>query len=392
VWDAIVVGARCAGAATATLLARKGYRVLLVDRDSFPSDIPHGHFIHRHGPRRLHAWGLLDRIIASGCPAVTSTTTDYGDFALEGDDLVVDGVPLGCGPRRSVLDRILVEAAVGSGAELRQDYLVEGISNDGDRVTGVHGRGRTGNPSTTERARITIGADGRRSRIARAVQAPERYAAPTVTCWYFSYWSDVPDRGIEIYVRGDRAIFVFPTNDNLLAIMIAWPIAMIHVVRSDVEGHFNAALGLIPGLAERVLSGRREEPFRGAADLPNFLRRPYGPGWALVGDAGCHKDPFMALGICDALRDAELLVEALDNGLSGRCTIDAALAEFESRRDAATMRDYQLNLSLACFEPPPAEMLYARASVRGDQLASNRLIMAIEGMIPQAGGSDTRNN
>ena len=103
--DVIVVGARCAGASTAMLLARKGYRVLVVDRAQFPSDIPRGHFIHRHGPQRLNAWGLLDRVVATGCPAVTSMTADFGDFPLTGKDLVVDGVAFGYAPRRDKLDQ-----------------------------------------------------------------------------------------------------------------------------------------------------------------------------------------------------------------------------------------------------------------------------------------------
>src|SRR5262245_31177553 len=114
-YDAIVVGARCAGASTAMLLARRGHKVLLVDRATFPSEIPHGHFIHRHGPARLQRWGLLDRIVASGCPAVRTMTTDFGDFPLTGEDLEIDGVALGYGPRRVVLDQILVEAAVKAG-------------------------------------------------------------------------------------------------------------------------------------------------------------------------------------------------------------------------------------------------------------------------------------
>src|SRR5690348_12866752 len=125
-YDAIVVGARCAGAPTAMLLARKGYKVLLVDRATFPSEIPHGHFIHRQGPRCLSRWGLLDRIVASNCPAVTVLTHDFGDFPLVGRGLVADGVALGYGPRRAVLDKVLVDAAVEAGAEVREGFVVEG--------------------------------------------------------------------------------------------------------------------------------------------------------------------------------------------------------------------------------------------------------------------------
>src|SRR5262249_15088907 len=164
--DVIVIGARCAGAPTAMLLARKGYKVLLVDRGTFPSDIPHGHFIHRHGPQRLRRWGLLDRITATHCPAVSSTIMDLGDFPLAATGLIADGVALGYGPRRSVLDQVLVTAAVESGAELRTGFTVEDFTLDGERITGIRGRVVGGRP-ITESAAVVVGADGRRSRLAR---------------------------------------------------------------------------------------------------------------------------------------------------------------------------------------------------------------------------------
>src|SRR6185295_196326 len=172
-YDAIVIGARCGGAATAMLLARKGHRVLLVDRAVFPSDIPHGHLIHRGGPKRLASWGVLDRILATGCPAITSMAMDLGDFPLSASDLSVDGVPVAIGPRRTALDHALAEAAVEAGAELRAGFSVEALTKEGDRVTGIRGGDRRAGTSVTEHARITIGADGRNSHVARAVGAAE---------------------------------------------------------------------------------------------------------------------------------------------------------------------------------------------------------------------------
>jgi flavin-dependent dehydrogenase len=381
--DVIVIGARCAGAPTAMLLARKGYRVLLVDRATFPSDIPHGHFIHRHGPRRLHRWGLLDRIVATNCPAVTSLTMDLGDFPLTGRDLIVDGVASGYGPRRSVLDKILVDAAVEAGAALREGFAVQDFATHDGRVTGIRGQDRWGASPVTEYASIVIGADGRNSRLARFVQAPAYEAAPTVACWYFSYWSGVPHDRLGIYLRRNKVVFAFPTNDGLFAIFIGWPIAQLPTVKADIEGQFMAVLDEVPELAERVRSGRREERFAGATDVPNFLRKPYGPGWALVGDAGCHKDPYLALGVCDAFRDAELLADAVDAGLSGRCALDVALAEYERRRNEATMRDYRENLQLAQFTPMPEEVYRLRAALRGNQEDTNQFFMARQGMIPR---------
>jgi flavin-dependent dehydrogenase len=381
-YDAIVIGARCAGAATAMLLARTGYKVLLVDRATFPSDIPHGHFIHRHGPRRLARWGLLDRVVATGCPPVTSWTLDQGDFPLTGTNLTVDGIALGYGPRRSALDTVLVKAAVEAGVEFRDGFTVEDVVTADGVVRGVRGRTRGSAATVTELARITIGADGRNSRLAKTVRAPVSEFVPALTCWYFSYWSDVASQGLEVYVRQNRVIFAFPTNDDLFAIFVAWPSAEFLRVRADIEGRFMEVIDQMPALAERVRGGRRVERFRGAGDVPNFLRQPHGPGWALVGDAGCHKDPYLALGVCDAFRDAELLADALDDGFSGRAPIDTALAGYERRRNEATLPDYRQNLQAARFAPLPADLAKLRAAVRGNQAATNRFFMTIEGMLP----------
>jgi flavin-dependent dehydrogenase len=380
--DVIVVGARCAGASTAMLLARRGYKVLLVDRATFPSDLPHGHFIHRHGPRRLARWGLLDRIVATNCPAATTSIFDLGDFPLIGTELSIDGVALGYGPRRSVFDKVLVDAAVEAGVELRTAFTVDGFTTDGNRITGVRGRPQGGGAPVAEAASIVIGADGRHSRLARFVGASEYNTFPTVTCWYFSYWSGVPQRGIEIYVRPDTAIVVFPTNDSLVGVFVAWPIQRLGAVRANIEGHFMAAVDKIPELSARVRAGKREEPFRGATDLPNFYRKPFGPGWALVGDAGCHKDPILALGMCDALRDAELLAEALDEGLSGRGRLEETLQEYERLRNDTSAEDFRENLHMARFQPLPEETYQLRAALRGNPVATNQFLLARHGMIP----------
>jgi flavin-dependent dehydrogenase len=382
-YDAIVIGARAAGAPTAMLLARLGWKVLLADRARFPSDIPHGHFIHRYGPGLLQQWGLLDQVVASGCPPVTAMTSDFGDFPLTGRDLVVGGVALGYAPRRLVLDQLLVEAARAAGADVREGFAVTDFLTDGNRLAGIRGRDTRTGAAASETARIVIGADGRNSRLAQAVQAPTYNTAPALTFWYWSYWSGLPDRGLELYVRSRRAIFTFATHGGLQGIFVGWPAAELDSVRGDVERQFLAVLALVPDLAERVSAGRREERFAGATNLPNFYRKPYGPGWALVGDAGFHKDPFLALGICDAFRDAQALVTALDHGLAGRQPLEAALADYEQRRNTESARDYQLGLAVAQLLPPPPETLALRAALRGNQPATNHFFLASQGMVPR---------
>jgi len=381
-YDAIVIGARCAGAVTAMLLARRGHRVLLLERGLLPSERHQGHFIHKHGPKRLAEWGLLEKVVATNCPPIVTHLTDFGDFSLIARDVQIGNVAWGYGPRRRHLDQVLLEAAIEAGADFRQNFLVESLLWDDHKVMGIRGRDRCQVTSGAERAHITIGADGKNSTLARAVGTPSYQEVPTLTCWYFSYWSGVPTEGFELYIRDKRAIFSFSTNDNLFAIFIAWPIDEFRSVKANVETEFMKAVDLVPEFSERVRCGRREERFYGTANLPNFFRRPFGPGWGLVGDAGCHKDPFMALGICDALRDADFLAAAVHEGLAGQSPMDEALMTYERRRNEATMADYRENMAAAKFAGMPPELLRLRAALRGNAEDTRRFIMAREGMIP----------
>jgi flavin-dependent dehydrogenase len=377
-YDVIVVGARAAGASTALLLGRRGHRVLMVDRARFPSDIPHGHFIHRHGPPRLARWGLLDRIVASGCPPVSTVLTYFGDFRLAAHQVELDGVAWGYGPRRAVLDKLLIDAALEAGAELLEGVAVDGLLREGDRVCGIRG-----SDGTAITARLTIGADGRHSRVARLVEAPAYEMTPALMCWYFTYVSDATEVGFQMHVLPERrVIFTHPTNDKLLAIFVGWPVDEFHAVRADVEGSFFGALDLAPGLSQPLRSGRRVERFFGTADLPNFLKTPHGPGWALVGDAGSHKDPMQARGIHDALLDAELLADAVHSGLSAERSLEEALVEYGRRRDEALLPGYQENLRAAQLQPIPADVLRLRNALRDRPDDVTRYFLAVYGRIP----------
>jgi flavin-dependent dehydrogenase len=354
-YDAIVIGARCAGSPTAMLLARKGYKVLLLERAIFPGDVPRGHVIQPHGTALLKRWGLLDRVIASNCPPIHLVTLDVGPFALTSAPPLADGETPIYGPRHGILDQILAEAAVEAGAELREGFGVQDLLREGDRVIGIRGQGKDGQ-QVTEMANMVIGADGVHSLVARGVQAPQYHDKPNLTCSYFTYYSGLPVEGVTIYVREHRFIGVFPTNDDLACVGIQVPIAELETFRSSIEEHFLQVLELAPDLAARVRVARREERFLGAADIPNFFRKPYGPGWALVGDAGYHKDPYTGQGISDAFLGAELLSEALDAGWSGRRNLEDALFDYEQRRNEDALPKYELNFQLATLEPPPPEM------------------------------------
>ena len=383
-YDAIVVGARCAGSPTAMLLARKGYRVLLVDRATFPSDTMSSHFIHPPGVLRLERWGLLEQVRASNCPPIRELRFDVGPFAVTGSPPPLDGVAEFYAPRRIVLDKILVDAAIAAGAELREGFRVQEILMDGDCVTGIRGRTACGSTSTEE-ARIVVGADGMRSMVAQAVRAPRYNTRPALTCAYYTYWSGVPIGDIvELYPREGRFIIAFPTNDGLVGTFFEWPNEKFHEFRADIEGNFLKTLELAPGLAERIRQGNREAQFAGTAVLPNFFRKPYGPGWALVGDAGYHKDPLTAQGISDAFRDAELVAEAIDAGLSERRPLEEALADYERRRNEAAVPAYEHTLQFASLEPPPPPMQQLLVALRDNQPEANRFFGAMVGTVPMS--------
>ncbi len=186
-YDAIIVGARCAGSPTAMLLARKGYRVLLVDRDTFPSDIMSTHYIWQSGMSKLKGWALMDKVLDSESPPISEITFDIGPLALKGNAPPAEGVTEMCAPRRIPLDKILVDAAVESGAELREGFSVQDLVVDGGRVTGIRGRS-PGGSTVTEEARIVIGADGPHSIVARNVDAPSYDERPALSCCYYSYF------------------------------------------------------------------------------------------------------------------------------------------------------------------------------------------------------------
>lgn len=379
-YDAIIIGARCAGSPTAMLLAEKGYRVLLLDRALFPSDTISTHLIWQPGIARLKRWGLLDSVIESNCPPQPKFAFDFGDFSLVGHPPPIDGAAECFMPRRKYLDKILVDAAVNAGAELRDSFTVQELLMDGDRITGIRGHAKGGSP-VNEEARIVIGADGMRSLVARTVKAPEYNARPPLTCWYYSYWSGTAVEIPTFYPRDYRSFGGIPTNDGLACIVVGWTNGEFHQFRSDIEGNFMRTLELCPDFAERVKQGKREEQFIGTADIPNFFRQPYGPGWALVGDAGYHKDPITAQGITDAFRSAELLAEAVDAGLSGRQTLADALAGYEIRRNEELLPMYEYTCQFAALEPPQPQMRQLFVAIHGNQAQTDRFLGTFAGTV-----------
>jgi len=381
-YDVIVVGGRCAGSPAAMLLARQGHRVLMVDRGAFPSDTISTHLVHPPGVAALARWGLLDRVTATGCPPIHTYAFDMGPFTITGTP-GPEGQAIAYAPRRTVLDKLLVDAAVEAGAELREEFAVEDLVFEDGRVVGIRGHGRGGAP-VVERARLVVGADGLHSLVARAAGAEQYNEKPVLEAGYYSYWSGVPMHGrFEGYDRHRRAFAAWPTNDDLTLIVLSWPMEEFETNKRDVEGNFLKSIDLAPSLAERVRAGRREDRFLGAA-VPNFFRKPYGPGWALVGDAGYNKDFITAQGITDAFVDAELCAGALHAWLSGAAAFDAVMAAYQAARDTRAVPMYEFTAQFASLTPPPPEMQQLFAAVHGNQEAMNGFVRIFSGLVSPA--------
>ena len=381
-YDAVIVGARCAGSPTAMLLARRGYRVLLVDKATFPSDTISTHVVWPHGAAILKRWGLLDALAATNCPPIAlKMIFDVGPFALKGGVTDANEGRGGFCPRRTVLDKLLVDAAVAAGAELREGFVVEDLVWSGDRVAGIRGRSRTGE-RIEERASIVIGADGAHSVVAKSTAAPAYDEIPPLGTFYYSYFSGFDAEDVEQYVRDHQAAACFPTNDGLTLIVVVWPSSRFNEVRADIEGSVRKVHESTPTVADRMRRATREEKWYGTAGVANYFRRPYGPGWALVGDAGYEKDPITAQGISDAFIDAERLSSALDAGYSGRQSLDEALAGYHAKRDARVKPMYHFTCELARLEPPPPPLRALFAALRANPEATNAFYAAITGARP----------
>lgn len=385
-YDVIVVGARCAGASTAMLLARQGHRVLLVDRSTFPSDLRLStHLVWQPGVAALKRWGLLNELVTSGCPALTTAAMDVGPFTLTAGLPDADGVREAYAPRRVVLDAILVNAAVEAGAELWEGCTVDELLTDdgtaaGPQVRGIRGHLRNGR-TVSATAAVVVGADGMRSPVAARVGAPTYLERPAQQGTYFTYWSGLPSRVNTLYPRPYRSVVTIPTNNDLTLVAVNWTIDDYRAVRHDIEGHYHRTIAeAAPELAEQLRGGRREDRWIGAA-VPSHFRRPYGPGWALVGDAGYLKDPCTAQGITDAFLHAELLANALDDGLRRRRPFGDALASYERQRNAAVMPMYEFTYATSALAPPTLQEERLFAAMRDDPVLTGRFFGVFAGTV-----------
>jgi 2-polyprenyl-6-methoxyphenol hydroxylase-like FAD-dependent oxidoreductase len=334
-YDVIIVGARCAGAPTAMLLARRGHRVLLCDRAAFPSDTVSNGMFNSPGPRYLHRWGLLERLRDTGVPPVHCGTT----FVF-GQQFRTDYPSPTYAPRRTVLDHLLVEAALEAGAELRERCHIVGLLEVDGRVSGVRAVTTRG-AEVRERARLVIGADGRRSMMAYRFGAQVYAESPApISGGVLTYYENLPINGYEFWAGGPAGLAILaPTGDGLTHVSTFGSVA------GTPREQFDSVLSSFPELQERLRGGTRVTKLVAYRESPLRLRQASGPGWALVGDASFHSGPFGGYGMSHAFRDADTLADALDDWLSGRAGYEPAMARYVSDHDAWANAFFDLEVS-----------------------------------------------
>jgi menaquinone-9 beta-reductase len=343
-YDVLVVGARCAGAAAAMLLARRGLRVLAIDRGAYGADTISTHALMRGGVLQLHRWGVLPRLRELGTPPVRSTTFHYGADSTEIAIRPADGVDALYAPRRMVLDSLLVDAAWEAGAEVRHGHTLAALIRTGNRVTGAVVLDSEHRPLHIE-AGLVIGADGVGSAVARLAEAPVVHAAQHTTCVLYGHWSGLGQQGYHWHYKGGASVGVIQTNAGKHCVFVAVPPARYRteLTHDRAEGFHRVLRETAPRVADELSGARLESQLWTFAGRNGFLRQASGAGWALVGDAGYFKDPLTAHGMTDALRDAELLANAVAEGT------DAALARYGALRDELSLPLFRITDEIASF-------------------------------------------
>ncbi len=335
-FDVVIVGARCAGSPLATMLARQGVNVAVLERATFPRDTLSTHIFEADGLAFLDRLGVTDQLHATGAPFMMRSNSRAEDFRfnVEWPQRAGD-VGGSASVRRTLLDPILVGAAEQAGAEVRMAADVTGLVQDGGRVTGV--RVRTRGREDELRARLVVGADGRNSTVANLVAARKYNVVPNqrFAYWAFFEGANMPAEPTNVFHRwADKFVISAAADNGLYQVIVIPELSELPRFRTNLERSFmDHALSCEP-VAEALEGAQRVGKLFGMVHYNGYFRDPCGPGWMLVGDAGHFKDPSPGRGIGDAFAQVDAAVPAIVAGLGGSPEAqDAALARWGRWRD-----------------------------------------------------------
>lgn len=371
-FDVIIVGARCAGSPLATLLARKGMSVCLVDRAGFPSETPSTHVVQCSGVKTLAELGVLERLLEVAPPL------DHGRFQVDDARIEIHrlrerfGAPL-MNVRRVTLDSILLDAAAEAGAEVRTGTAVTGLVEDGGRIVGVE------TTSGALRAPLVVGADGARSTVARLVGAAEYHTTPPGGLFMWGYLEGVPaaNDGLWVGKLGEEAFLAGRTDNGLFMAAVVLPLERRDELRRERGTAYAESLSHWPELQASLGAAQRVGPVRMMSRWHGFFRESAGPGWVLVGDAGHFKDPTPGQGISDALRQVAMLAPAIERGLGGAAPADGVLDDWWSWRDRDAWEMYWFAHDMGAPGPVPLLLLELQRRIAADPALSEAFVRVL---------------
>lgn len=378
-YDVLIIGGRVAGASLALLLGQHGHRVIVVDRDQFPSDTMSTHYMSPTHVSLLDRLGVLPDLLDAGFRRILRTRTYVSDCMFEAP--IGPGNAFALAPRRDRLDSILMEHALRTGqVDFHDRTRAQGLIYDDGRVTGARVQTR-GGESREIHARVVVGADGKFSNTARWVGSEAYQSTPAMRPAYYGYFeglSPLPDATLEIFFNDDRIAYLFPMQPGMDCLAIEFQPEEFAGLRQSPRATFERLYRSLPTMESRLANARLAGQLIGTKGIENYIRTPYGPGWALTGDAGLLMDPSTGLGIGDAIAQSFLLATALSGTLRGD-DWDSAMAGFHRRRDEMLLPLYQLTLAFTAMQRmPDTAIAHLRAL-----LASPVTSRTVASMLPQ---------
>lgn len=382
-YDVLIVGARVAGASLALLLAQRGHRVMLIDRDEFPSDTISTHYLSPMAVSLVRKLGVLEDVEAAGFRRLTRSRTWVSDCLLEGPMAPNGGYALA--PRRDAFDSILIEHSTRHGVTFSPRTRLDALIQEDGRVAGAVVVPRGGSPLSI-RARVVVGADGRHSKVADLVQA-ERYGqVPGLRPVYFGYYHGlVPlsETAVELFFQDEQIAFIFPMQPRVDCLALEIQPEDFHSFRENPQASFEERFKRLPGMAERMATATLERRMLGMRCVDNHFHTPFGPGWALIGDAGYVKDPITGMGMGDAMLQAGWLADALHDVFQGS-QWQTRMAEFQQQRDRACVPQLEFTLAFARLRDLPDESLSWLRAALSNPVAGRYTAYAIPHMLPHA--------